>query len=248
MHIQRLLKENRSFIEFINVPVSNFGGEENQKLFQKAFYHHFKAQKSFLASDYKDSFVEIRRSQKLQMILYEKILLYVYHLDARRILELSAPKVFITQDARARSFIRLGFRDLKVSEEQHTLGKNINYFLFSSKIKYYMEGIKFARQAKKLAFLALIEINTPVEEKDHLKKQTLDDYLFPEKKKEGLSQYKKTKNRMINLIEYKLINNKYQYLLHHDDNFSFIKNENLLFAYEKEIAQEFSAQAIRNKR
>lgn len=248
MHIQRLLKENRSFLEFINAPVSNFGNAEYKQLFHKAFYHHFKAQKSFLASKYKDSFIEIRRSQKIQMILFEKMLIHVYHYDTRKILELSAPKVIQSRDARAQSFIKLGFRDLKVSEEQHTLGKNINYFLFSSKIKYYMEGIKFSRQAKKLAFLSLIEVNISNEEKDHLKKQTLDDYLYGKKETDGLTQYKKNKNRMINLIEYKLIQDRYNYLLHHDDNFSFIQGENILFKYENEIAKDFRNKALEKKK
>ncbi len=247
MHIQRLLKENRDFLEFINAPVSNFGKEDHKKFLHRASYHQFLAQKYFLASHYKDAFVEIRRSQKIQTILFDQILADVYQADTRRILELSAGAVIQSQDARALSFLKLGFRDLRVSEENHSLGKNIGFHLYSSKIKYYIEGIKFARQAKKLAFLSLMEMNTPAAEKSQNKKQTLDDYLFP-KEKEVIGEYQKNKDRLTNMIQFKLIQDHYNYLLHHDDNFSLIPGKNLLYAYENEHAGKFSELAIKTKR
>ncbi|MCB1202603.1 MAG: hypothetical protein KDK41_18335, partial [Leptospiraceae bacterium] len=179
---ERILKENRYFIEFINVPVSNYGTEKNIEMLKSANQYNFNANLWYLQSDYTKAFQEIRRSQELLRDLYLDLLQNRYLEDARQLLDISAPEIIQAKDKQAENFLRLGYRDLEVSRQFMVKGYNYNRFLFSNKIRLYIDGIKRARRARRFAFLALLESKTPYEEKAEYRLQTLDEYLRgPEK-------------------------------------------------------------------
>ncbi len=221
---ERALKDNRYFLEFINKGVSNFGTEKNIEQLKEANQHNFNANLWYLQSDYVSSFKEIRASQELMRDLYLDLLTNRYIEDARYLLDLSAPRIVQSKDKKAEMFLRLGYRDLEVSRQYYLKGFNYNRFLFSNKIRHYIDGIKRARRAKRFAFLALIESKTPVEEKDEYRTQTLDEALR-KIETEDISDYERVKNLLTNMINRQLFKDEYNFFLHHYDNYGYISEE-----------------------
>ncbi len=221
---ERALKDNRYFIDFINKGVSNFGTEKNMDQLKEANQHNFNANLWYLQSDYVNSFKEIKASQELLRDLYLDLLTNRYIEDARYLLDLSAPQIVQSKDKKAEMFLRLGYRDLEVSRQYYLKGFNYNRFLFSSKIRHYIDGIKRARRAKRFAFLALIESKTPVEEKDEYRTQTLDEALR-KIETEDISDYERVKNLLTNMINRQLFKDEYNFFLHHYDNYGYISEE-----------------------
>ncbi len=234
---ERIIKENRYFLAFINVSVSNFGEKTHIEILKKANQHHFNAHMWYLQSNYVRSYQEIKRSQSLLRDLYLTILDDYYREDARILLDISAPIIIQSKDKKAEHFLKLGYRDLEESKVFREMGYNYNRFLFSNKIRFYIDAIKNARRAKRFAFLAIIESKIPVEEKDEYKRQTLDDHLFKNEDSDSITTYEDVKNKLTNLINRKLITNNYNFFLHHDDNFAKVSKEktDILFTTSGEL-------------
>jgi uncharacterized protein YlbG (UPF0298 family) len=157
---ERMLRENRSFIEFIGLCVSNFGKDrvsQYREKFFEIYQFHFNAQVFFLQSDYKNAFSNVRSSQNKQTQLFEEILRSVYLEDAKDILDRFAPYIIRSKNARARLYLTLGYRDRAVSRNFEKVGNATRPKLFSYKLHKYIEAIKFARRAKRYGFLALFE-------------------------------------------------------------------------------------------
>jgi hypothetical protein len=157
---ERMLKENRDFIEFMDVCVSNFGKDRIRQYREKFFeiyQFHFNAQVFFLQSDYKNAFTNVRLSQGKHTQLYAEILKDIYLEDAKDILDKFAPYIIRSKNTRARLYLTLGYRDRAVSKNFEKIGNASRPKLFSYKLHKYVEAIKFARRAKRYGFLALYE-------------------------------------------------------------------------------------------
>ena len=128
------------------------------------------------------------------------------------------------------------------------MGKNTTRFLYSKKIRYYIDSIKQCRRSKRYAFLALIESKTPLEEKTKYRTQTLDEGLTRTVDTEKLSDYNRVKNKLTNMINRKLFKNSYNFFLHHDDNYAFISGEkaSILHCLYKKSRKETSAFKMEN--
>ena len=64
---ERVVKDNKEYIEFIDLPVSNFGSKESEDFFN-IYTAHFNAEVAFLQSDYKRAFRKIFEAQKVNVI------------------------------------------------------------------------------------------------------------------------------------------------------------------------------------
>lgn len=157
---ERILSENKHFIHFMDLCVTNFA-EDKKELFQQAYNDHFNAEVAFLQSDYKRAYLRIRSSQEKLVQLYAHVLNAVYLEDSKGILDSLAPGVIRSKDSKARLYLTLGYRDREVGWTQYTIGDATNPKLFSYKIYKYEEGIKMARRAKRYGFLALFESQAP---------------------------------------------------------------------------------------
>lgn len=218
---EKILGENKRFIDFLNAGVSNFANKEHIEVFRSAALEHYKAHKEFLSGHYKETHSHIRESQKILKDLYLVVLNEYYQKDTQALLEKNSAMIIETRDVRALHLIKLGYRDLRVSEIYEGKGFNHNIHLYSTKIWFYIDAIKYARQAKRYAFLAIIESQTPFSEKDDFKQQTLDDY-FNKPEPEKLRDFDKVQTRLINLINRKLVVNNYDFFFHHFDNYGYI--------------------------
>lgn len=225
---EKILGENKHFIDFLNPGISNFADEEHLQVFRSAALEHYKAHKEYLSGRYKQTHAHVRESQKILKDLYLQVLNNYYQKDTRELLERNSAMIIETKDVRAAHFMRLGYRDLRVSEIYEGKGYNHNKHLYSTKIWFYIDAIKYARQAKRYAFLAIIESQTPYGDKDDFKQQTIDDY-FNKPEPEKQRDFDKVQSRLINLINRKLVVNNYNFFFHHYDNYGYInagkKNE-----------------------
>lgn len=222
--VEKILRENRYFIEFANVSVSNFGSPENEKALKEANQHNFNANLYYLESNYVDAFKEIRLSQEILLDLYYDILQKRYIEDSRTLLDLNAPIIIQSKDRKSAHFLQLGYRDVEVARQFRDMGYNYNRFLFSNKIRYYIDGIKRARRAKRFAFLALIESKTPIEDKEDYQTQTWDDVRNKDER-EKIRDYERVKNNLVNQMNRKLYSDTMNFFLHHDDNYGLISGQ-----------------------
>ncbi|MBP7901947.1 MAG: hypothetical protein KA015_03920 [Spirochaetes bacterium] len=153
---ERIVKENKEYIEFIDLPVSNFGDKESENFF-KIYLAHFNAEVAFLQSDYKRSFRKIFEAQKMGVILYEKILTDYYLEDSKDLLDRMAPFVIKSKNSLARLYLSLGYRDRAQCATIKRSADASHPRLRSYKINQYIESIKYARRSMRYALLALFE-------------------------------------------------------------------------------------------
>ena len=153
---ERILKENKHFVEFLNVCLTNFADKKKEE-FSKAFSKHFNADVAYLQSDYKRAYKRIYSSQEDMEKLYRGMLKDYYLEDSKAILDRFAPGIIRSKNSRARLYLTLGYRDRTVSWTHFIIADSSNPKLFSYKLYKYEEAIKMARRAKRYGFLALFE-------------------------------------------------------------------------------------------
>jgi hypothetical protein len=151
-----MLKENKDYIEFVNICVSNFGDKEKDLLFE-IYEMHFNADVAFLQSDYSRAFKSVYGSQKKQIDLYTAVLAKYYLADSKDILDKIAPGVIKSKNAAARLYLKLGYRDRATSSNYRAMADAAPPRLYSDKIFKYVDAIDLSRRAMRFAFLALFE-------------------------------------------------------------------------------------------
>ncbi|HSV95403.1 MAG TPA: hypothetical protein VLM75_00565 [Spirochaetota bacterium] len=156
---ERILNENKSFIDFMDVCVTNFG-EERKDLFKEVYRSHFNAEVAFLQSDYRGAFKRLYESQGKHVGLFAEMVRDWYLEGSKDILDSIAPEIIRSKNSRAKLYLTLGYRDRAVGFNHYTIGTASNPKLHSYKIYKYVESIKMARRAKRYAFLALYESRT----------------------------------------------------------------------------------------
>lgn len=185
---ERIINENREFIEFMNICVTNFGKNRIENIndkFKTIYQHHFNGQVGYLQSDYKNAFYQIRESQRNHTELCAEVIEKIYLEDSKSILDKLAPEIIKSKNARARLYLTLGYRDRAVGRNFQTIADASNPKLYSYKIFRYIEGIKMARRAKRYGFLALYE------SRDNKTKRDIFYNLLEEENKRGSRFYKR---------------------------------------------------------
>ncbi len=152
--VERILKENREFVDFIDLSVTNFAPDKKNDLFT-IYQKHFNAEVAFLQGDYKRSFDNVYDSQKDMVSLYEFILTEYYLEDSKNILDGFAPDIIRTKNTSAKQYLTLGYRDRTLSRTFYISGEASHPKLYSYKIFKYLEAINMARRAKRYAFISL---------------------------------------------------------------------------------------------
>ncbi|MBM9578847.1 AraC family transcriptional regulator [Leptospira sp. 201903070] len=228
--------------------VQNTGGKEEvyKKLnalpsytsLKKANQFDFNGNMWYYQSNYSLSFKNLRGAQGEMKDLYQATH-EQYLQNSRAILEYASPLIVRSNDKIAQHLLRLGFRDLKSSEDHFTTAYNSAPYQFRYKLLLHSEGIKIARRARRFALLAMIASKTPAEDKPEYQFVNLDD-IKAAAEKENISDYERIRNTMINYIDNDLIQRKIipageskdksiDILEIHDDNYSFITSGRVSF-------------------
>jgi len=152
--VERIVKENRLFIDFVDLCVTDFAPDKKNDLFL-IYQKHFNAEIAFLQGDYKRAFDNIYDSQKDMVGLYEKLLTEYYLEDSKNILDGFAADIIRSKHTGAKQYLTLGYRDRALSRSFYISGEASHPKLYSYKIYKYLEAINMARRAKRYAFIAL---------------------------------------------------------------------------------------------
>ena len=158
-YVERILKENRDFIDFIDLGVTNFSQDKKNDLFN-IYQKHFNAEVAFLQGDYKRAFDSVYDSQKDMVILYEHLLTELYLEDSKNILDNIAPVIIKSKDPIARQYLTLGYRDRTLARTDYMVGEASHPRLYSYKIFKYVDAINMARRAKRYGFIAIYTSQT----------------------------------------------------------------------------------------
>ncbi len=161
---ERGLFDNRYYFYFINTSISNFGTPEEKNMFSRAIRHDLLAQLLYMRFQFHESYVEIRKSQKLMIEIYRNNLSHTID-GTKKLLDEFAPAVIHSADKRARSYLWLGYRDMKSASINMVMGDNYYEPLYSMRLYQYVKSIKLAKQGRRYALLSLIEVKTPYSEK-----------------------------------------------------------------------------------
>jgi hypothetical protein len=151
-----MLKENKEFIDFLDVCMTNFGEKERDQFFD-VYEMHFNADVAYLQSDYKRAYNSIYNSQKKQTTVFPEVLAKYYLEDSKSLLDRIAPEIIKSKSAPARHYLTLGYRDRATARNFQVMADAQNPRLFSEKIFRYMEAIKISRRAMRFALLSLFE-------------------------------------------------------------------------------------------
>lgn len=152
--VERILKENREFVDFIDICVTNFTPDRKNDLFT-IYQKHFNAEVAFLQGDYKRAFDNVYDSQKDMVALYEFMLTEYYLEDSKNILDGFAPDIIRTKNTAAKQYLTLGYRDRTLARTYYISGEASHPKLYSYKIFKYLEAINMARRGKRYAFISL---------------------------------------------------------------------------------------------
>ena len=171
------IRDNKEFIEFMDVPISNFG-QKYKDQFKDIYEIHFNAEVAYLQSDYNRAFKNVYESQKKQVNLYS-LLVKDYLDDTRQFLDSISPEVIKSKNKKARLYLNLAYRDREVARTHHTVADASNPKLCSNKIYKYIEAIKMVRRARRYGFLAIFE-----SQNDETKKK-IYNHLFEIEREKG---------------------------------------------------------------
>ena len=151
------LKDNRYYFYFINSSVTNFGSDQDKKSFREAILRDIISQMLYMRFLFHESYVEIRKSQKLLIDVYRSVLERDID-NARLLLNGIVPSVFDSNDKDALLYLRLGYRDLNVAKIYLGMGDNITERLYSMRLYKYVEAMKTAKHGSRYAILGMITV------------------------------------------------------------------------------------------
>jgi hypothetical protein len=175
---ERILGENKYFVYFADVCITNFG-EAKTEQFKDIYQLHFNAEVSFLQSDYKGAYKRVYKSQEKEAELMADILKNSYLENSKDILDQIAPDIIRSKQARAKLYLTLAYRDRAVAVNYFTIGEASNPRLYSYKLYKYVDAINMARRAKRYGFLALYESQS------NELKQKIFNHLFEMERESG---------------------------------------------------------------
>lgn len=234
-NMQKLITFNEESFEFINVAISNLWPpdtdpkkaledadkweDEKEKSqdkkqydslyfydFRRASGKHLEGSIYYFKGDYGASIVPLRESQRLLKDIYEDVA--ERHTEFTRVLlSYASNRIIPSKDIQARYLLKQAFKELKNAEINYCMGWNSSPPQYRKKILHFQDGITASRKARRFAILAIIEYNTPVDEKRAYKKQKLNEYRDPAYDG-SVNNYEYLKKTLRNFIENKWIEPK----------------------------------------
>lgn len=153
---ERIINENKEYIEFMNICITNFGEKQNADFFN-IYQLHFNAEVSYLQSDYKRAFKNVYKSQGFHDKLFDIVLTDYYLEHSKRILDKLAPSIIKSKNKSARLYLTLGYRDRALSRSLQDIARATRPTLHSYRMHKYRDAVKRARRSIRYAFLALFE-------------------------------------------------------------------------------------------
>ncbi len=167
------LKDNRYYFYMIDSSVSNFASAEERRLFKEAAQRDIIAQLLFMKFLFKQSYIEIRKSQKILIGLYRKILNSNIK-NTKKLLNEIAPAVVLLDQHRPKHYLHLGYRDVKTAQIFMLMADNYRETLYSMRLYKYAKAIKKTKHGRRYGLLAMINTKIRPREKDDFERPDYD--------------------------------------------------------------------------
>ncbi|WP_210416308.1 adhesin OmpL37 family surface protein [Leptospira idonii] len=172
------VEENQLILKSIDSTVSNFGDEEDKKLYKRCIQHYLEFQGLHTAGNYASAYVRVRHTQKLLILLYERMLsknITKVRLELNRLGRNARGK----EKTQTNAFLRLGLRDLAEAEQKLIFAKNTRPYLYLLKLREMLFSLKILKHSGKfVVFLALLhDADFPVE-LESVDFQTINDEIL----------------------------------------------------------------------
>ena len=166
---ERKLEENKSFIDFLNVCITNFADSKIPE-FKEAYELHFNAYIAYLQANFRKAYKKVYSSQEKLDNLYSFMINDYYLEDSKDILDEFAPMVLRSKNSKARLYLTLGYRERTIGRNNFVSATASNPKLHSYRIFKYVDAVKRARRAKRYGFLALFESQSNTKKKRNIRK------------------------------------------------------------------------------
>ncbi len=193
------LEDNRYYFYFLNSTVTNFGAENERKTFKEAFQRDMISRLLFMKYLFRESFIEIRKAQKILIDLYRTALTRDIN-SARSLLNEIAPGVVESKRVASLHYLELGYRDMRVAEVYMMMADNYTPSLYSMRLYKYVEAIKLAKHGRRYGLLSLIDSRIDPEEKRQFENPGFEQ--IKEKLAKYASSGKQEHYNLINLDNY----------------------------------------------
>ena len=158
------LKDNRYFLYYINYTVTNFGSVEEKDKYADIVRRDILSQFFYMRFIFTDSYRHIRIAQRDLIDLY-RAAIAAESARTRAVTDSFAPQAINSGDAKARLYLRLGYRELASARIEATMADNYRTTLYSLRLHKYVRSLKHIKEAKRYAFLARIQLTLSEEEK-----------------------------------------------------------------------------------
>ncbi len=167
------LKDNRYYFHMIDSSVSNFASAEDKRIFKEAAQRDIIAQLLFMKFLFKESYIEIRKSQEILIGLYRKILNSNIK-NTKKLLSEIAPAVVLLDQHRPIHYLHLGYRDVKTAQIFMLMADNYREPLYSMRLYKYAKAIKKTKHGRRYGLLAMINTKIGPYEKNNFERPDFD--------------------------------------------------------------------------
>jgi len=206
------LKDNERFFYYINFSVSNVNVEQERTLCRKAILYDMFAKFLYMKFRFKDSYINIRKSQELLISLYKMVLDREIE-EGKKFLDAVSPGPIMKNDYLSKHYCNLGYRNNEQARIYTVMADSYRTSLYSMRLYKYIQALKKAKQAKRYAVLAYVTFNDEKLGKTIVEKEKIENepyiYSYIKTKLQNIND-EKEKNYLLKVLDdsyYRLIDN-----------------------------------------
>lgn len=150
------MKENYGHLRSISPSVSNFGTESEKILFRRALQHHIETELLQLQMDLGKGFDELRRTQKIMIQLFLKVVESNIDRSENDLIRLTRISNRL-EKTNTHHYLSMGFREIAVAKKKVLTAKNSHPLIYINKIRDLSYALQSIKQAQKyVVLLALL--------------------------------------------------------------------------------------------
>ncbi len=161
------VEENQLILKSLDSSISHFGDIEDKAIYKRCLDHYLEFLELNMRRNDDVSYQQLRRTQKLLIPLYDRILsknIQILKTELNRLGRLSKDK----ENPNTKAMLRLGFRDLAEADQKLTMARNIRPQLYLLKLREMLFALKILKHSGRFVIaLGLVydaEIRSEIED------------------------------------------------------------------------------------
>lgn len=157
---ERILKENKAFIEFMDASITNLKQDVSDS-YARSYGLHFNADLNHMLGEYSAAYKKIYASQREMAKISSDMLKEQYLESSKKIFGAIAAFLVKNQNPTAHSYLSSAYADIASASDMLTVGEGSYRKVYSYKIFKFQEGIQKVRRGQRHAFMAIFEGLSP---------------------------------------------------------------------------------------